>query len=259
MTKKKEKNDNEKLMDGIEYENLIDKLPRNKAGKKWGKRRIDDINKIIVHQSLSDGKLESINNYSISPGNHISPSSGCPHLPYHIAIKKDGTVCLCNNFDDYTWHTKRQNRIGLSICVLGNFIGTGWNKGHEPTENQIESLDQLLNVLITNLKLGVKDIYGHYHYGKPACPGKAITSLIEEKRIGKQVNTCNRLDTVKDIQQALLLLGFELPKYKDDGIMGTETKKAIVGFQIRFNMPITGIADEKTRSLMIKVMSERGI
>jgi N-acetyl-anhydromuramyl-L-alanine amidase AmpD len=253
------KNEFEKNVLGeLKFIDMVTKLPWNKLGNKWAKRNTDDINKIIIHQSLSDGKIESINAYSISKQNHIAPGKGCPHIPYHIAIDKKGKIILCNNFDNYLWHTKGQNRIGLSVCVLGNFIGTGWNKGHDPSKKQIESLEELIKQLLKGLKLGNNSLYGHYHFGKPACPGKTISALIESIRNDKKIDDHNKLDTVKEIQQALIDLGLPLDKFGADGIMGTETKEAINRFQIMYKIPITGIADERTRDKMINVLSARG-
>lgn len=251
------------VMEGLDVQNKIDELEWNKT-RKWRKR--NEISKIIIHQSLSDGKLENINHYLISPGNHISPKTGCPHICYHIVIDKQGTIILCNDFDDMTWHTKKHNVNGLSICVLGNFIGTGWNKGHEPSEEQMKSLDKLLDHLMENLSLNSKDIYGHYHFGKPACPGKTITELIESIRrevradqVDEMPSSFKRLDTISDIQKALLMLGFHLDKYGSDGILGEETKLAICHFQIKYDLPLNGVADEKTRNSLIVKLSEHGL
>lgn len=234
-------------MKGVDYKDYRNILPYNKFGKKWGKR--SEINKIIVHQSLSDGTLEAINNYLISPNNHIS-ESGCPHICYHICIGKDGTVYLCNNFEDETWHTKGQNSKGLAICVLGNFNGVGWNKGHNPTKAQEDSLSNLLKHLITNLSLSPMSIYGHYHYGKPACPGYSLSNIVEGFRRGVIINNPTELKTIKDIQNALISLKYELPKYGSDGVYGEETKTAIVKFQFDNQLNISGYPNEETRALL---------
>jgi hypothetical protein len=254
------------ILSDLDYEDMVDILEWNSTGRIWGKRRIEDIDKIIIHQSLSDGKIENINKYLIGPNNHISPVKGCPHICYHMAINKDGKLLLLNNFSDRTWHTKGQNRIGISICVLGNFIGTGYNKGHEPTNEQLKALEFLIEFLLDKLNLSQKDVYGHYHYGKPACPGKTCSEIIESFRNDRKIDVdigyslFNRLDTMKEIQEALLLLDSNaLPIYGADGIAGEETKTAIVKFQMVMQIPITALADERTRAELIKQISERGL
>jgi hypothetical protein len=249
------------LLKGINFEDYVNKLPWNKSGRKWGKRQLTSINKIVVHQSLSEGSLTAINNYLISPCNHVSPANGCPHIAYHMAIGKDGTIFLCNNFDDITWHTKGQNEVSLGICVLGNFIGTGYNQGSEPTKEQLDSLDHLIKRLITNFNskenpFNGKNIYGHYHFGKPACPGKTISGKIENFRNGIITNI-NRLDSIKDIQLALISLGYNLPKYGPDGFYGTETKLALCKLQTENNIPISGYADELTKNKLAILLSTK--
>ena len=245
---------------GINFEDYVNKLPWNKSGRKWGKRQLTSINKIVVHQSLSEGSLTAINNYLISPGNHISPVLGCPHIAYHMAIGKDGRIFLCNNFDDVTWHTKGQNTSGFAICVLGNFNGTGYNKGGNPSKEQEEKLTEILKKLIINfssfnlLSFSGKNIYGHYHFGKPACPGKILSGIVESFRSGIIVEHIS-LSTMKDIQKALLTLGYSLPKYGPDGFYGTETKIALNAFQLDNNLPISGYADEATKSLFLSKLS----
>lgn len=241
-------------MKGINYKDYRNILPYNKFGKKWAKRK--EVNKIIVHQSLSDGSIHAINNYLISPNNHIS-ESGCPHICYHICIGKDGSIYLCNNFDDETWHTKGQNNKGLAICILGNFNGVGWNKGHEPASNQVDSLINVLKNLIRNLSLKSIDIYGHYHYGKPACPGKTLSNIVEDFRLGIIRIDHNRLDSIKDIQNALLKLGYKLEKYGPDGIYGEETKKAIVKFQFDNNLYTSGYPNEETRNILYIKLNDK--
>jgi len=242
------------LLKNITYKDFIKILPWNKYGLKWKKRKLSNINKIVIHQSLSDGKIGSINNYLISAGNHISPSKGCPHICYHIAIDLNGDILLCNNFDDITWHVKQYNSTAIGICVLGNFNGTGWNKGHEPSQKQIDSINNLLKQLIINFNFKCNQIYGHYHFGKPACPGKTLSNIVENFRKGIVIDF-NRLDSIKDIQKALLKLYPNcLPKYGSDGIYGNETKLAIVKFQKDNKLNITGYPDEQTRyNLFLKL------
>ena len=70
----------------IIIKNIINNLPYNKDSKiKWNKRATSKINKIVVHQELADGTLESVNNYHITPAadNHIS-KNGAPHICYHF-------------------------------------------------------------------------------------------------------------------------------------------------------------------------------
>lgn len=156
----------------MEIKNLIEVLPWNST-RRWNTRILSKIKKIIVHQTLSEGSLEAVNNYHISP-NHIS-ARGCPHICYHYAIRKNGEIAQVNEHKHVTWQCKGQNTASVGIVVLGNFNGTGYNLGtSEPSSAQLQSLNELLDYLIKVLKLPQSAVYGHYHFGKPACPGHII-------------------------------------------------------------------------------------
>ncbi|MBC8278700.1 MAG: N-acetylmuramoyl-L-alanine amidase [FCB group bacterium] len=55
--------------------------------------------------------------------------------------------------------------------------------GHDgPTPAQIDSLEWLTGYLLKSLKLTPQDVYGHYHFGKPACPGYQAADWVEAYR-----------------------------------------------------------------------------
>lgn len=151
--------------------------------RKWGKRPLSRINKIVVHQSLTTGSLEGINNYHITPGNqnHISPK-GAPHICYHYAIDRDGEIHHCNPLSSLVWHCKGQNTSGVGVVILGDFDGpTYQGKDKDPTDAQMEALEYLLdNHLVT--KFPEADLTGHADFGKENCPGNTIYSYIQEKK-----------------------------------------------------------------------------
>ncbi|MGC3791987.1 GH25 family lysozyme [Priestia aryabhattai] len=51
---------------------------------------------------------------------------------------------------------------------------------------------------------------------------------------------------VKELQQKLLKLGYDLPKYKDDSHYGDETVSAVIEFQKKNRLTVDGIAGEST-------------
>ena len=58
--------------------------------------------------------------------------------------------------------------------------------------------------------------------------------------------TSNRSKDVADLQKALVALGFPLPRFGVDGIIGPETKGAIQKFQTSQKLPASGNADRET-------------
>ena len=160
--------------------NKIKELPWHST-RKWSKRSLSRINKIVVHQELANGTTESVNRYHITPGpqNHLS-KRGAPHFAYHFGIEKDGTVIQANNLSDITWHTKNHNTKGIGIMLVGDFSGPD-HAGGEPTDRQILAIEDLIDHILKKIKhLNKYGLYGHSDFNKPACPGYAIMDFIED-------------------------------------------------------------------------------
>jgi len=150
-------------------------------GRRWSTRDLSLVNRIIIHQEMAEGNVEIVNRYHIRP-NHISPL-GCPHFCYHYGIERTGDIIQANELNHITWHTKGQNDTGIGIMLAGNFAGPGHeNNTGEPTQEQIDALEELCTILLEAFGLSNQDMYGHYHFGKPACPGFVVQSWIEKKR-----------------------------------------------------------------------------
>ena len=161
-------------------DNVINELPWHES-RKWSKRSLASIKKIIVHQELGDATVEQVNNYHIKP-NHISPN-GCPHICYHYGISKEGDVYHCNHLSHTVWQAKGQNTSSIGIMLVGNFDGEG-HKGTSkgPSQAQLISLKKLIEHLLNMDKLSITkaDIYGHADFGKPACPGYVAYDYINK-------------------------------------------------------------------------------
>jgi len=176
----------------LDIKDLIKILPYNKDPKRrWNKRIISKISKIVVHQELADGTIESVNNYHITPAedNHLD-KNGAPHICYHFAIRKNGEICQCNELDDVTWHVKNYNTVSIGIMLQGDFDSVDAKhkgKNKKPNKDQLDSLKKLLDYLTKELLTRVtnKEIYGHRELqDKPVCPGDELMKFIEEYRNG---------------------------------------------------------------------------
>ena len=157
-------------------------LPWHKT-RTWSKRALKSIDKIIVHQELANGTIESVNNYHITPGpkNSLSPK-GAPHFAYHYGIDLDGSVHKANPHSATAWHCRGQNSKSVGIMVAGDFSGEGHEGSAEPTALQLRNLNLLLDKLLGELNLSNDNIYGHEAFGKPACPGYIVMEEINKRR-----------------------------------------------------------------------------
>jgi len=241
--------------------------------QRWGQRSLRVIRSIIVHQALADGTIEAINDYHITPNqhNHLS-ARGAPHFAYHYGIRKahndggggpEGQIVQTNTLADVSWHTRGQNRTSVGIVLEGNFKGpghklTGLDEG--PSDKQMSSLDWLVEHLRMILHLDPQDLFGHYHFGKRACPGFAISAWIEKyrlQRIGVTSNQVGEIESVQELQEALVILGYDPGEI--DGLMGPRTARAIRAFQREQNLIIDGIPGSQTRQRLLVRLRNNGV
>lgn len=84
--------------------------------------------------------------------------------------------------------------------------------------------------------------------------------LVDYSAIDESVNYLRRGDVgeaVKEMQKMLLEYSKDyLPKYGADGDFGEETKKALMDFQAKEDLEITGVYDEKTKETLEKAVEE---
>ena len=171
-------------MDAPNIIRLVENLPWNPSRPRWPqKRNLERIDRAILHQSLGHADLSGnrdvfgINNYHISPGNHIS-AGGCPHICYHYCLDDDGSIYLSNELTDVVWHCKGQNNRSIGIMLVGDFAGTG-HVGGEPTAAQERAFFALAEHLMETLGLEPDVLFGHCDFGKPACPGNTAYGWIK--------------------------------------------------------------------------------
>lgn len=157
------------------------RLPTHKT-RKWKQRNLTDIKEIIVHHSATMCRrgrgfnhIKSIARYHITPGNHIS-KNGCPGICYHWVIDRDGFTYNTSDHTNITWHCKRHNYKSIGICLLG-FFSVGKRR---PSEEQINSLHQLLFYLTDNLNLKNKDVFCHRDFRSTLCPGDIVYNFVKD-------------------------------------------------------------------------------
>ena len=195
--------------------------------KEWDKRDPAKLKGMVIHQSLEErGKASGNAKYHVGP-NHIS-EDGLPGLSYTFFIEKDGLIVYANHIEDKTYSQGYGGRPGdeneefVSVCVGGNFSAPGYEGTQEPTGYQVRSVHQLWQDLALIFDWTNDGLYGHYHFGKPTCPGDKLAYLIDSVRPKNFTSSIER-------QKALQKLGY----YKGllDGLWGLGSKAALVEFQ----------------------------
>lgn len=165
-------------------------LPRNSTVTPWSQRDPSKLLGVCYHQSLDAGaSAMGTAKYDCGP-NHMSPK-GLPGLSYTGFIDRTGVLWLAWDVECKTWSQGEASRPGdeneqfMAFCFGGNFSGEGYQGTQEPTVAQLTTAQDLWSACKRVWNWSDNQLYGHYHFGKPACPGFMLSKLIEGYRTGR--------------------------------------------------------------------------
>lgn len=215
------------------------------AERKWKRRRLDEIQGLVVHQTQGGDDVDALGRYHTGAmypkyPMHIGDGKGLPGIAYTLFVDKRGEVTLCNDLESITWsHGDKsrpgdENRMFMSVCFGGRFKAEGWDHGdEEPTKAQQDVLCTLWEVTREAFGLTNLDLYGHCDFGKPTCPGDTLKGLVR----GYNRLVQHDLDRPESRQQALSDLGFSLGKV--DGVWGAKSRHALAQYHRRRRLPVS--------------------
>lgn len=257
-------------MKGLNFPEPFDgrkKLPRNSGGNKWKNRDVKSLEGLVWHQAQAWGSVENIAKYHTSKNSHLH-EKGMESISYTWAIRRDGQIVLCNNFNKATWSQGYKGRTGdenaefMSCCFEGYFRAAtiiDSNAG-EPNDRQILSAMILWNILKEHWNWGSGDLYGHHLFGKPYCPGDTLKGVIEAVRTNsekskKKPRSKIDLSSIKGRQRALKKLKY----YKGpiDGLWGTGSRQALLHFQDDAGLVADGIWGPNTERTMEAALKKK--
>lgn len=195
--------------------------------KSWPSRDPEELKGVCFHQSLEQYGTASGNaKYHMGP-NHIS-KDGLPGLSYTLFVEKDGNIILANDVESKTYSQGSRGLEGdenakyIGVCFGGNFSGPGYEGTQVPTTPQLQAAEVLWWHLASIWMWGPQCLFGHFDFGKPACPGHHLMDLIKSVRPPSFI-------TVIEKQRFLMKMGF----YRGDldAVWGPASKAALVEFQ----------------------------
>jgi len=139
--------------------------------------------KIIIHHSASTRDftiIEMIRGWHKEKG--FLDANG--KAGYHWIITGDGHAHAERKEDEWGAAVKNANHDSISICLTGNF------NLEAPNDKQINTLIELLIVLVKKYKLKYWNIYGHrdikwlfiFFTTQTACPGNILYARLPEIR-----------------------------------------------------------------------------
>jgi hypothetical protein len=224
------------------------------ATKKWKRRDPAGIKGLVIHQSLEEHGSASGNAKYHSGPNHIS-KDGLPGLAYAGFVEKSGQLYLANDVEDVTFSHGTdvipgdENHLYLAICVGGNFSGPGYKGTQEPTTDQIRSFKLLWMKAKELWGLKNNQLFGHYNFGKPACPGYVLMKLIDGINADRDwAGGAYNFGTVDGRQKSLVKLGFLTIPEDLVGKWGLESKGALVAFQRSKKLTADGVWGKNTET-----------
>ncbi len=230
-------------------------LKRNPRGKKWKKRNVDALKGMVWHQELGWGSVEAVAKYHTGKNSHLH-GTGAESIAYTFAIRRDGQIVLCNDLKKAPWSQGFKGRAGdenaefMSVMFEGLFKAPGVTdpSAGEPNDKQLMAGLTLWHVCREEWGWKENDLYGHYHFGKPACPGDTVQTLIDSVRANVQTPEYN-FGTVEGRQQALKDLGFYAGAV--DGSWGPQSRGALILFQEKHGLAADGLWGAETERAVV--------
>lgn len=235
---------------------------------KFGRRVIGDIAGVVFHQELGPGDVYSVARYHTSLECHISPGKGCPSICYTYFIDTNGDILWCNDLEDITWSQgsasapiegTRSNTNYLAVVYRGDFTGPDHTGKSEPTKAQLEAGASLWRWLRDMLHLHNAALFGHCDFGKPACPGDTIMSMVRQLHAEPETIASMTPTTVETWQAALVSLGYDIGSSGVDGDWGAKSQAALIAFQTASGIPRSGSRDDWTARKVAEALLTKGV
>ena len=235
-------------------------LTCNAKGRKWKKRNPEALQGLVWHQELGWGTVEAVARYHTGSQSHLH-RDGVESIAYTWAIRRDGQLMLCNDLDRAVWSQGYKGRKGdenaefMSVMFEGMFHGPGVTdrSAGEPNAQQLLSGLMLWQACRQTWKWADDDLHGHFQFGKPACPGATLQTVIEAVRVNAPKHDYD-LDTSEGRQRALK----DLKSYTGevDGVWGPASRGALIRFQGKYGLAADGVWGPISEAMVMRALRD---
>lgn len=235
-------------------------LAVNPQGEKYSLRDVNSLKGLVWHQELGWHSISGTARYHTSPECHVAKGKGVESILYTGAIDEQGCFHLCNDLNKSTWSQGDLKRAGdenaefMSVMFVGDFKAMGHLsvKAGEPNRRQILAGMILWEVCRELWGWNDSQLYGHFDFGKDACPGDTLRAMIMAIRTNAGIKI--DLSLAKGRQSALDFLGFYTGLI--DGNWGAKSKAALVLFQAKAGLTPDGLWGPKTEMTIKRKLAE---
>ena len=197
--------------------------------KKYKKRTFQQVNKIVVHCTDRDWKIEELVTFDLAP-NHVS-KDGCAAITYHDVVMKDGTVYHTLPYTEISTHAGGYNTNSVAITLMYRVCNPDTGRDtYSPTHKALKALQGHCGRLCLQFGLTPDRIFAHREL-----KGTGWFFLKGHKRLRK---TCPGLqvhmkivrdEAAKYMQLVLKTQGFYAGKI--DGRFGKISKSALAKYK----------------------------
>ena len=244
------------------FESLLPTHNGNRTGIKMNPRYI------TVHETANTSTGANAKMHD----RYLRNGAGGRSVSWHYTVD-DSDVIQHLPDNEVGWHagdgangTGNRQSIGIEICVNrdGDF------------QKAVENAQRLIHVLMKKHDISVDCVVPHKHWTGKNCP----TNLLKQWNSFKNGLKDNRTpievgfekiqevenmtlkkgskgSEVKKLQQNLMKLGYDLPKFGADGHYGNETQKAVRQFQKANGLKVDGLAGKNTKAKINELLKKK--
>lgn len=155
------------LMKAVDLTNSLWRHPF----KKYNKRKLSQIDKIVVHCTDRDWTIIQLNHYDVDGFlkyedgtieiNHVS-ASGLPAITYHDVILMDGKLYHTLPYEEVSWHAGGYNTGSIAVALMYRVTDSKTNEDtFAPTSMSLQTLQTYLGKLCLQLGLTPDRVMGH--------------------------------------------------------------------------------------------------
>lgn len=200
-------------------------LPKHPI-KKYKRRLLSKINKIVVHTTDRDWSILELAEYDIKP-NHIS-SDGCPAITYHDVIMSNAAVFHTLSYDQVSHHAGGYNTGSVAVTLMYRCTSAMTDKDtYAPTDIALKALKCHCGKLCLKFGLTPDRVFGHRELkGTGWFLNKWGSKLLRKTCPGKKVDLDKLREGVAEYMQIFLKLeGFYQGEIDSD--FGKDSIKAL--------------------------------
>lgn len=208
---------------------------------------------ICVHNTYNDASAKNELAYMERNNNKVS---------FHIAVDEKEAIQAIP-FNRNAWHAGdggkgKGNRgyIALEICNSKS----GGKKFDKAEENAAEVIAGLLK----KFNWGIDKVKKHQDFSGKYCPHRTLDrgwnrflNMIKKHMDKGYCRLGDKGQKVKDLQNDLIEVGFQVGKYGADGIFGQDTRQTVIAFQNHYKLEVDGIAGKETIAKIKELLEKK--